>query len=180
MRYDCRESENKKWAKRTKEGLTIRFLCVRLITRCSVITWSLDWAAPRRLLPRLSLAVLSSSSSSSAFLDSLSPAGDEDRLDLELSGFSLRIVRAEEVGGWKGRSRISRLSPALPLPVELVAGGEGRPEFVEDAPGLGGSGRSGRSEREGVGPTPRKIADRGRRFDARGGRGVIELKGSSN
>lgn len=34
-------------------------------------------------------------------------------------------------------------SPVLPLPVELVAGGEGRPELTE-LTGLGGSGRSGR------------------------------------
>jgi hypothetical protein len=33
-------------------------------------------------------------------------------------------------------------SPVLPLPVELVAGGEGRPEPTE-LTGLGGSGRSG-------------------------------------
>jgi hypothetical protein len=124
--------------------------------------------------------VLSSSSSSSTFLDSLPPAGDEARLDLELSGFSLRIVKAEEVRGWEGGSRISLLSPALPLPVELLAGGEGRPECVDDAPGLGGSGRSGRSEGEGAGPAPRKIADKGRRFDAKEGRGVIEWKGSSS
>jgi len=121
--------------------------------------------------------VLSSSSSSSPFLDSLPPAGDEARLDLELSGFSLRIARAEDVRGWGSRSRISRRSPALPLPVELVAGGEGRPEFVDDAPGLGGSGRSGRSEGESAGPAPRKIADKGRRFDAKEERDVIEWKG---
>jgi hypothetical protein len=161
---------------RKMEGPTIRFLCVRLITRCSAITWSLDWAVPRRL-PKPSLAVCSSSSSSSAFLGSVTPAGDDARLDLELSGFSLRIVGTEEAGGWKGRSRNSRLSPALPLPVELVAGGEGRPECVDDAPGLGGSGRSGRADGEGVGSAPRKIADSGRRFDAREERGVIELKG---
>lgn len=37
-------------------------------------------------------------------------------------------------------------SPVLPLPVELVAGGDGRPESREDMleMGLGGSGRSGR------------------------------------
>ena len=159
-----------------KERPTIRFLCVRLITRCRVITWSLDWDVPRRRL-RLSLAVMSSSSSSSPLLDSKPPAGDEARLDLELSDFSLRSVMVEEVRGWEGRSRISRLSPALPLPVELVAGGEGRPEFVDDAPGLGGSGRSGRSEGEGTGSAPRKMADKGRRFDAKEVRGVIEWKG---
>jgi hypothetical protein len=65
------------------------------------------------------------------------------------------------------------LSPVLPLPVELVAGGEGNPDGLEggedgDPPGLGGSGRSGRLE-GGVIPMwgdaaarPRKIADKGR------------------
>lgn len=154
----------------------IRFLCVRLLTRCSVITWSSDWDIPRRRL-RLSLAVLSSSSSSSPFLDSPPPAGDEARLDLKLSGFPLRIVKAEEVGGRKGRSGVSRLSPALSLPVEFVAGGEGRPECVDEAPGLGGSGKSGRFEGEGAGPAPRKIADKGRRVDGKEERGVIEWKG---
>lgn len=33
-------------------------------------------------------------------------------------------------------------SPVLPLPVELVAGGDGRPELLLST-GLGGSGRSG-------------------------------------
>ena len=63
--------------------------------------------------------------------------------------------------------------PTLPLPVELVAGGEGNPELVEErfeaAPGLGGSGRSGMLDEllivvfmleEEV--EPRKIADIGR------------------
>jgi hypothetical protein len=38
-------------------------------------------------------------------------------------------------------------SPVLPLPVELVAGGEGKPEVEAPLldPGLGGSGRSGMS-----------------------------------
>lgn len=76
------------------------------------------------------------------------------------------------------RSTASRLSPVLPLPVELVAGGEGRPDCVDVAPGLGGSGRSGSSEvevvEEEVGPSPRKIAERGRRLDAKEERDVIE------
>ena len=40
-------------------------------------------------------------------------------------------------------------SPVLPLPVELVAGGDGRPESLDPRLefGLGGSGRSGRSWR---------------------------------
>jgi hypothetical protein len=67
----------------------------------------------------------------------------------------------------------------LPLPVELVAGGEGRPEWEEEAPGLGGSGRSGSSEDEdveGAGKSPRKIADKGRRLGAKEERDVIEWK----
>jgi len=68
----------------------------------------------------------------------------------------------------------------LPLPVELVAGGEGRPECVDAAPGLGGSGRSGSSEDEkfegAAGPSPRKIADKGRRLDVKDARDVIEWK----
>lgn len=74
-------------------------------------------------------------------------------------------------------STFSRLSPVLPLPVELVAGGDGRPEWVDEAPGLGGSGRSGRSEDEEdegtAGPSPRKIADNGRRLVEKDGRDVI-------
>ena len=56
------------------------------------------------------------------------------------------------------------LSPVDPLPVELVAGGEGRPELVvESALGLsGGGGSSGMLSEEGR--EPKKIADKGR-FD---------------
>ena len=81
----------------------------------------------------------------------------------------------------EGRSTFSRLSPMLPLPVELVAGGEGRPEWEEEAPGLGGSGRSGSSEDwadEGAGgPSPRKMADKGRRLEVKEERDVMESKG---
>ena len=57
-------------------------------------------------------------------------------------------------------------SPTLPLPVELVAGGEGRPGD-EPGPGLGGSGSLGRSEdavldAEEEASEPMKMADRGR------------------
>jgi len=107
------------------------------------------------------------------------PAGDDAPLDLKVGGFSLRLVKVEEGGGTERRSTFSRLSPILPLPVEFVPGGEGRPER-EEAPGLGGSGRSGSSEdveveRE-VGPSPRKIADKGRRLGAKEERDVIEWK----
>jgi hypothetical protein len=49
---------------------------------------------------------------------------------------------------------------------------------VDAVPGLGGSGRSGSSEveeiEEAAGPSPRKIADKGRRLDAKEERDVIE------
>jgi hypothetical protein len=152
------------------------------MTRCSVTAWSLDWDGPWRR-PRLSLAVLSSSSSPSSFLNSAVPGRDEGPLALEVEedGFSLRFGRADEGRGAEGSSTFSRLSPVLPLPVELVAGGEGRPEW-EEATGLGGSGRSGRSEDaevEGVGPSPRKIADKGRRLGTKEERDVIEWKSSN-
>jgi hypothetical protein len=52
-----------------------------------------------------------------------------------------------------------RILPAfvLPLSVEFVAGGEGRPEPLELAPGLGGSGKSGM-----LLDWPMKIAEAGR------------------
>ena len=115
--------------------------------------------------------MISSSSSPSSLLYSPLSAGDEALLDFEVGCLSLRIVEADEGRGTECRLIASRLSPVLPLPVELVAGGEGRPECVEAAPGLGGSGRSGSSEVEDVdepvGPSPRKIADKGRRLDAK-------------
>lgn len=101
---------------------------------------------------------------------------------MEVGGFSLRVASAEKRGGTGGGSTFSRLSPALPLPVELVAGGEGRPEWLDEDPGLGGSGRSGSSEDEdveGAGPSPRKIADKGRRLGAKEERDVIEWRGSN-
>lgn len=57
------------------------------------------------------------------------------------------------------------LSPVDPLPVEFVAGGDGRPDAVETALGLsGGSGRSGMLSSLGsLGVNdPRNIADKGR------------------
>jgi len=165
----------------SRKKRTIRFLCVRLITRRNVTAWSLDWDGPG-WRPRLNLAVLSSSSSPSSFLYSPAPVGEAVLFDLEVNGFSLRLVKAD-VGLMEGRLTFSRLSPVLPLPVELVAGGEGRPEWEEEDPGLGGSGRSGSSEDwvdEGAGgPSPRKIADKGRRLEAKEERDVIELKGSN-
>lgn len=67
------------------------------------------------------------------------------------------------------------LSPVEPLPVELVAGGEGRPEG-ETAPGLsGGSGRSGMLASLGSlgGNDPRNIADKGRLEEGMSERGGI-------
>ncbi len=57
-------------------------------------------------------------------------------------------------------------SPVLPLPVEFVAGGEGRPEPFELvlATGLGGSGKSGRFGGEDMyrGSLPKYTAESGR------------------
>lgn len=69
------------------------------------------------------------------------------------------------------------LSPVEPLPVELVAGGEGRPEG-ETAPGLsGGSGRSGMLASLGSlgGNDPRNIADKGRLEEGTSERGGIRV-----
>lgn len=68
----------------------------------------------------------------------------------------------------------------LPLPVEFVAGGEGRPvlEGGEDSSGLGGSGNLGRSggvELEDEPSDPIKMADKGRCLRVIEGRGVIGL-----
>jgi len=79
------------------------------------------------------------------------------------------------------------LSPVEPLPVEFVAGGEGRPDEDEGAVGLsGGSGRSGRSGRLTLlfslgGNDPRKIADKGRLEDEEmSGRGVITAQAANH
>lgn len=57
------------------------------------------------------------------------------------------LLLLEYPGLGLGRFRTAMLagSPVLPLPVELVAGGEGKPEPKEPLlePGLGGSGREG-------------------------------------
>lgn len=57
-------------------------------------------------------------------------------------------------------------SPVLPLPVEFVAGGDGKPdpEPFDAAPGLGGgSGRSGMLFGEVT--EPKKMADNGRELE---------------
>lgn len=88
-----------------------------------------------------------------------------DLFEVELLGASLLLTLPAVL--------LRESPPTLPLPVEFVAGGEGNPELVEErfeeAPGLGGSGRSGMLgellvvvfmlEEE---PEPRKIADIGR------------------
>jgi hypothetical protein len=79
----------------------------------------------------------------------------------------------EEVGDGRGR-----VFPALevfsslvlfPLPVEFVAGGDGRPDPFEFAPGLGGAGKSGM-----LLGWPMNIADKGRLEDTGRERDVIE------
>lgn len=78
------------------------------------------------------------------------------------------------------------LSPVEPLPVEFVAGGEGRPDELDAAPGLsGGSGRSGililLSSLGGNDNGPRKIADKGRLEDEEmSGRGVIRARAANH
>jgi hypothetical protein len=81
------------------------------------------------------------------------------------------------VGRWRTLPKLAVSSPVLPLPVEFVAGGEGKPELSDAAPGLGGgSGKSG-NLLLGVDTEPRKIADKGRDLlDAKEGRGVIGKK----
>lgn len=74
------------------------------------------------------------------------------------------------------------LSPVEPLPVELVAGGEGNPEG-EATPGLsGGSGRSGISVSLGFlgGNDPRNIADKGRLEEATSERGGIRVSAAGH
>ena len=68
-----------------------------------------------------------------------------------------------------------QLSPLLPLPVEFVAGGEGKPE--EEFGLLGGSGRSGSFVSIEL-AEPTYIADDGRFLVASTGRGVIGAEGS--
>lgn len=73
------------------------------------------------------------------------------------------------------------LSPVEPLPVEFVAGGEGRPDDVDAAPGLsGGSGRSGSLLSSCGGNDPRKIADKGRLEEEMNGRGVITARAANH
>lgn len=82
---------------------------------------------------------------------------------------------AYEGGRWRRLPALALLlSPVEPLPVELVAGGEGRPDELDAALGLsGGSGRSGMICPLG-GNDPRKMADKGRlEEEEMSGRGVI-------
>lgn len=74
------------------------------------------------------------------------------------------------------------LSPVEPLLVELVAGGDGKPE-VETAPGLsGGSGRAGILTSLGSlgGNDPRNIADKGRLEEATSERGGIRVNATNH
>lgn len=155
---------------------TIRFRCARLFTRCKASTFSLAFFRDRRLS---SLAVLSSSLSSSSSSSSLILV--VDRVLMSWSYFPLIILVLFVLGGceydagrWRILPKLVVSSPVLPLPVELVAGGEGSPELLEEPPGLGGgSGKSG-NLLLGDGPDPKKIADSGRDlFDAKEEREVI-------
>lgn len=82
---------------------------------------------------------------------------------------------------WEGRLRtppaLVLSSPLLPLPVELVPGGDGRPvSAMGDPSGLGGSGSLGRSggvELEEEPRDPMKMAETGRCLRAAEGREVI-------
>ena len=70
-----------------------------------------------------------------------------------------------EAGRWRTLPKLVVSSPVLPLPVEFVAGGDGKPEplpeSLDSAPGLGGgSGNDGRLFGEEI--EPKKIADKGR------------------
>ena len=90
----------------------------------------------------------------------------------------LVLVLYRDSGRSRSRSRYRRVgllggSSVLPLPVELVAGGEGRPEL--EVVGLCGSGSAGRLASWATGNFPRYMADVGRESLAFGtGRGVIE------
>jgi len=78
----------------------------------------------------------------------------------------------------RSRSRCRRVGllggpSVLPLPVEFVAGGDGKPEL--DVVGLCGSGSAGRLASWAADNFPRYMADVGRESLAFGtGRGVIE------
>ena len=101
-------------------------------------------------------------------------------VSVELRGGGSEAARSR----YRTAREVVQWSPVLPLPVEFVAGGEGRPVCVErteeeEPPGLGGSGSSGKSEEA---APPMKIAEdgRGRKVDADKegrGRGVISKCG---
>lgn len=91
----------------------------------------------------------SSASSSSGFHESLLLLLDEEGTVLLLSELPVCacVFWAVVMGAAGRRTAILAGSPVLPLPVEFVAGGDGRPEPTE-VEGLGGSGRSGREVAE--------------------------------
>lgn len=151
----------------------MRLRCVRFLTRCKASTFSFDAvAAVARGYRKSNLAVSSSllweslsllsSSSSTSALSAI--RSDVVLLILLVLRCSVRefpflnivLNVTSRIPTFplpplllllndSGLSRIAMLcgSPVLPLPVEFVAGGEGKPEPLELAPGLGGSGRSG-------------------------------------
>jgi hypothetical protein len=151
-------------AKPKKMPPTKRFRCVRLFTRCKASIFSLVLFSERLLS---SLAVLSSSLSlSSSSSSSLMFIVDREWTSLSCFPLSILVLVfggcEYDAGRWRTLPKLAVSSPVLPLPVEFVAGGEGRPELSEAAPGLGGgSGKSG-NLLLGVDMEPRKMADNGR------------------
>jgi hypothetical protein len=87
--------------------------------------------------------------------------------------FICEAAFADEVDDGRGRifPELDVFSSLVlfPLPVEFVAGGDGRPEPLDEAPGLGGGGKSGT-----LLGWPIKIADKGRLEDKGRDRDVIE------
>lgn len=145
--------EHERLKKEKRKGrLTMRLRCWRLRAR-----WRMDsLAAPPAILRRI---VCSSSSAESRLLLRLLPG--------------LGVVALVDMGR---RRAIVAGSPVLLPPVELVAGGEGRPDPTDEPEGLGGSGRSGRGFVPTAGAAePMKMAESGR-WVARGPetRGGIE------
>lgn len=116
--------------------------------------------------PGLSLAVLSSSFAKS-FSSSASSDADFVAFDTvnELALSPGDMARVESGGGRRRMLPVWALwlSPVEPLPVELVAGGDGRPDEPETEVGLSGGGEISGMLISFGGNEPRNIADKGRR-----------------
>lgn len=146
---------------------TMRLRCVRLLTRCRAEIFSFVVEVKEdRLRSSENLAV----SSSSCSLSCRSSSSSERfavlglRLVWDLLYEPLNISDAEpEAAFLRALLPLGLSSPTLPLPVELVAGGEGRPEPFDDALGLAGrTGSSGGEAVEFESSEPINMADRGR------------------